>query len=296
MNPRRERRRVQTDVADLCLGSLLNGFFLNSRKSMPGSRKAWCERSILILAIAFVIGLCSCGIRPLNRADHDVPGWVTTFAPETDPPDTVLYDQSTPETERTYYREPDLDDRTINWEYSYLVDEKYIAEHTLGYYYLKNKGFDLYYTTLYQNSDSKNPPLESGDGRMESLEYANKFCMIELDHGYIGLVTCNPVLYGHRCALSVFTFAQLQEGQVVKFERQHLIIKKTTSGAYSISSWALDETNGCCLTAEWFRPAEPGQEYTPFIKTYTDKQYTDDEDYSDEWLFIPAEPPETTAP
>ncbi len=252
--------------------------------------------SFLTLISLLVTG---CGIRPVERPENNIPGWVSTAEKMTEAPESVTSPDSVPppETEPPieYFHEYDPN-LHHGYEYTYLVDEDYIAEHTLGYCYIQNKAFpDLYVTTAWKIDYNE----EFGGLILDSFEHAIKFCVLELNRGCYGLVTCGPVFAdNHREAVCLFRGRRtLDHGHVNSIDGQHLIITKTSSGNYWITSMrneqqVLGQVGGVCLSADWFRP-EPGQEgIEPFVTTYNEKPYQDDDDYSDEWIFVPAEPPE----
>ncbi len=251
--------------------------------------------------------LCSCGIRPIERPDNNISGVDVTQVEETDkpvsiPPETLIgFNTDPPE---SYPREwyPGMSNGTggNGSVLSYLSDEKYIAEHTLGYFYIQNKRLGLYITQLTViRGILEAHSYEVGDSFViGNIKDANIFQLVELDDGYYTFLA--PVRHIDDGG-NDFRIAPIHQENAFYMQTlisylwdQSYIIKKTDSGAYTIGSryddryhygdvWGLTMNTDVILKV-------------PVWHVTVKAPYTPDADYSDEWLFIPAEPPETTAP
>ncbi len=256
----------------------------------------------ILLSIVCFFGLFSCGIRPIKRPDNNISGVDMTQIEETDkpvsiPPETLIgFNTEPPE---SYAREwyPGMSNGTggNGLVLSYLSDEKYIAEHTLGYFYIQNKRLGLYVASETAVKGYYDDSWVFVGDLVMLAEKNNAYILqlIELEDGYYAFLDperfVDDLDRDYRIALTSYTNTWLDMTIIDYLWHQSYIIKKTDSGAYTIGTryndryhygyiWSLKLVPNSTLYWVYFAP------------------YTPDDDYSDEWLFIPAEPPETTAP
>ncbi len=281
-----------------------------------GSRKA---SSALAATVAMVVVLTSCGIRPLKRPDNNISGVDVTNQKETEPPSSeteepiIDFDTTPPETYPHEYYPGSAGMGTDYPALSYLTDENYIKDHTVGFYYIKNKGVDLYFASLTVVYSDYLVRFDCDSQILADYKYATVFQMIELDNGYYAFISphsvSSPYPLPHvnaamHYALSVDqdrinTGSPTYAHPLIKhLWSQSFIIEPTKSGAYTLTTRTMDMAAGCHLsvkTADILITTERGDETFFHKQAFYSGVYIDDDDYTDEWIFVPAEPPESDA-
>ncbi len=267
------------------------------------------KRTVYILLVVILLFSASCGIRPIIRNETNLPNWVTTIITETDPPEsaeTVAPETTITTTDETdefdyrvftgYGRYPEDYTPRKGWtSFVYFVDPAYLKDNTLGYYYLQHKQTGLY---LGVSSNSMSYHLNlTMHPVLNQLEYATKLRVVALDNGYYGLITAQsfpiystPIVDPHPYMLIIMSSNAFEahEPHWGYYTVSDFIIRKTESGAYTITTSQSDK-KGLVAVANY---ESLGYDIENYYSIFM-RPYTPDSDYSDEWLFIPADPPET---
>ncbi len=277
---------------------------------------------LCILFVICSIILSSCGIRPLKRPENNIVGVDISNREETEPPESETEDDETDEMiDIPSTDEPDiyLHDYPLYEDGkpmggfglypTYLSDEAYIAKHTIGYYYIQNKKTKEYIARFHNvclPGEFEWDVRGAYQTALGDFAQAELFQMIELDNGmYAFLLPYQYTIHSiplqrpvsMRKALttsgvkpgtghSILYFTSLN-----RLVEQSWLINKTASGAYTLFTRQMDEFS------------EGGVGVLSYVTKYLETKdlfwndpiyndvYTDDDDYSDEWIFVPAEPP-----
>ncbi len=266
-------------------------------------------KKTLILTLIAAILLTPCGIRPLKRPENNLSGIDESIAKETTPlvsetEDPIIEPVTDPAETYPHEYDPNLNyGNGVKPPLSYLADSKYIEEHTLGYCYIQNKGIGLYVGV--SNSSFESGQVWQTTGFcLRPIEYATLFRVVSLDKGYLafispGFIDDEYTIYHNlkiHKVLQISAYRPETGGSrahwpfIQNLWKQSLIVEKTSSGAYTLSTRMIEAYGGGHLAPKlMINPFTGEQSYVIFCPGF----YTDDDDYTDEWIFIEAEPPES---
>ncbi len=264
---------------------------------------------VFVLAAVFLV---SCGIRPLKRPDNNISGVDVTnrqesLHPESDTEEPIIeFDTTPPETYPHEYYPGQSNGSGGVLSFSYLADESYIQSHTLGYFYIQKKGTGLFFSSLTLVFHDYMEPNETSAQALAEHDKDTLFQMIELDNGYYAFLSPKITTYVNKTMHFPLTLSQdrIYTGTasfafpvIRNLWSQSFIIEPTRSGAYTLTTRTMNMAAGCHLGVanhSMTFSTEKGDITLSFKKPRYEGPYVDDNDYTDEWIFVPAEPPEET--
>ncbi len=262
--------------------------------------------------------LLSCGIRPITRHDNNISGVDILEVDESgidnkqevgvtdmpDFPEDIIMSETAPKPNSSTF--------------STIGDEERIATCTVGYCTIRNKGTGQY---LVQERSRLSSGVEIPNGGiiLGEEQYAQVFQVVVLDDGVCAFLTPEkksgfPIeVQGERidcsvrCAMCLSGTAEIVSASfngpyILLVQNQSFLVTKTGTGAYTLNVKAAGNEHISALPANHVLTTTPIPEVGfPDLDPRTQSllaatPYSDDYDFTDEWIFHEAPVPDGATP